>query len=163
MMDALRARWTALAQRERLMVVGGAVVVAAALLFLVAVEPAWKARARSGAELPRLREQAAELQALLQEVKLLRGRGTASYTPEAAKEALAQSLAQANFASARVATLDERRVAVTAKAVPVAPWLVWVEQAARESRLRVAAAQITATATRGMVDFEMTFEIARRP
>jgi len=163
MIEALRTKWTALAQRERLMVIGAAVFVAAALLYLAAVEPAWKARTRSVAELPRLREQSAELQALLQEVKLLRGRGTASYTPEAAKDALAQSLAHANFASARVAMLDERHITVAAKAVPVTQWLVWVEQAARESRLRITAAQITATATRGMVDSEMTFEIARRP
>jgi general secretion pathway protein M len=163
MIEALRAKWTALAQRERLIVVGVALLVVAALLYLGAVDPALTARRASAKDLPRLREQAAELQSLIQEVKLLRGRGAASYTPQAAKEALAQSLAQGNLASARIAMLDERRISVTAKAVPVAQWLVWVEQAARESRLRITTAQITATATRGMVDSEMTFEIARRP
>ncbi len=163
MMEALRTKWIALARRERLMVAGGAVCVAAALLYLAAVEPASKARARSVAELPHLREQTGELQALLQEIKLLRGRGTASDTPEAGRDALAQSLAQANFASARVAVLDERRITVSAKAVPVTQWLAWAEQAARESRLRITAAQLAAAATRGMVDSELTFEIARRP
>ncbi len=163
MMEALRTKWIALARRERLMVAGGAVCVAAALLYLAAVEPASKARARSVVELPHLREQTGELQALLQEIKLLRGRGTASDTPEAARDALAQSLAQANFASARVAVLDERRITVSAKAVPVTQWLAWAEQAARESRLRITAAQLAAAATRGMVDSELTFEIARRP
>ncbi len=163
MIESLRAKWTALAQRERLVVVGVAVLVVAALLYLAAVNPALTARNAAAKALPRLREQAAELQSLIQEVKLLRGRGTASYTPQAAKEALVQSLAQANFASVRVAMVDERRISVTAKAVPVAQWIVWSEQAARESRLRITAAQIAATATRGTVDSEMTFEIARRP
>jgi general secretion pathway protein M len=163
MIESLRARWTALAQRERIMVVGATALAAAVLLFLVAIEPAWKARARSSAELPRLREQAAELQALVQEAKLLRGRGAAAYAPDAAKDAIVQSLAQAALAMARVVTVDERHIAVSAKGVPVTQWLIWVEQAARESRLRIATAQIAATATRGTVDAEMTFEVARRP
>jgi type II secretory pathway component PulM len=47
---------------------------------------------------------------------------------------------------------------VSVQATPVTPWLAWLEQAARESRLRVARVQISRTAARGVVDGEVTFE-----
>jgi type II secretory pathway component PulM len=79
-----------------------------------------------------------------------------------AKTALEQSLARANLGGARVAMLDERRVAVSAKTVPVTQWLAWAEEAARESRLRIAAVRISRTSVRAVVDAEATFEIAAR-
>jgi general secretion pathway protein M len=133
-----------------------------ALLYLAALEPAWKARARLDAELPRLRAQAAEIDALAQEAKRLASRGVAVESAGAAKAALEQSLARANLGGAQVAVLDERRLAVAAKSVPVTAWLAWAEEAARESRLRVAAARISRTAVRAVVDAEVTFEIAPR-
>jgi type II secretory pathway component PulM len=62
----------------------------------------------------------------------------------------------------RVAVLDERRLAVSARAVPVTQWLAWAEQVTRESRLRIAAARIARTSVHAVVDAEATFEIAAR-
>jgi general secretion pathway protein M len=134
-----------------------------ALLYLVAIEPAWKARERLEAELPRLRSQAAEVDALAQEAKRLAGRGAAVESAAAAKVALEQSLARANLTGVSVAVLDERHLAVSAKAVPVTQWLAWAEEAARESRLRISDVRISRTPIRAMVDAEATFEIAARP
>jgi general secretion pathway protein M len=133
-----------------------------ALLYLVTLEPAWKARARLDAELPRLRAQVAEIDALAQEAKQLASRGVAVESASAAKVALEQALARANLGTVQVSVLDERRLAVTAKGVPVSSWLAWAEEAARESRLRVAAARISRTAVRAVVDAEATFEVAPR-
>jgi len=163
MIAALQGWWLGLARRERAMTVAAAAFALLALLYLVALEPAWKARARLEAELPRLRGQVAEVESLAREAKLLKSRGVAAESAGAAKGALEQSLARANFGAVRVAVIDERRLQVSAKAVPVTQWLAWAEEAARESRLRIAAAQIVRTAARGVVDAEATLEVAARP
>lgn len=162
MIAGLRAWWLGMARRERAMTAVAGSFALLALLYLIAIEPAWKARARLGIELPRLRAQAAEVGALAQEARQLASRGVAAESAATARVALEQSLARANLGDARVAMLDERRVAVNAKAVPVTQWLAWAEEAARESRLRIAAARISRTSVRAVVDAEATFEIAAR-
>ena len=162
MIARLRAWWLGLARRERAMTAAAGSFVLLALFYLIAIEPAWKTRERLGTELPRLRVQVAEVNSLAQEAKQLTSRGVAVDSTAAAKIALEQSLARANLGGARVAVLDERRVAVSAKAVPVTQWLSWAEEAARESRLRIAAVQISRTSVRAVVDAEATFEIAAR-
>jgi general secretion pathway protein M len=163
MIAGLRGWWLGLARRERAMTAAAAGFALLALLYFVAVEPAWKARARLQAEMPRLREQVAELESLAREAKQLKSRGVAAESAGAAKGALEQSLARANVGAVRVTVIDERRLLVSAKAVPVTQWLAWVEEAARESRLRIATAQIARTAARGVVDAEATLELAARP
>jgi general secretion pathway protein M len=159
----LRAWWLGLPRRQRVLTAAAGSFALLALLFLIAIEPAWKARERLGAELPRLRAQAAEVDALAQEAKRLTSRGVAVESAAAAGAALEQSLARANLAGVRIAVPDERHLAVSASAVPVTQWLAWAEAAARESRLRIADVRISRTPVRGMVDVEATFEIAALP
>lgn len=139
----------------------GASLVGIALLYLVAIEPAWKARARLASDLPKLRAQAAEVDALAQEAGRLKGAGVTAQSPAAAKTALEQSAARGNLGGVRVAVTDERRLSASAKAVPAAQWLAWLESSARESRLRIAQVRMSRTATRALVDGEATFEITR--
>jgi general secretion pathway protein M len=159
---AWRAWWLGLARRERAMVAGAASLALGVLLYLVAIEPAWKARARLAEELPRLREQAAEVDALGREAKQLTSRGIAADSADAAKIALERSLAGANLGVARVAAIDERHVTVNVKGAAATRWLAWLEETARESRLRIALVQISQTAARGVVDADVTFETAAR-
>jgi general secretion pathway protein M len=160
---SLRAWWLGLGRRERIMSAAAGSFAFLAVLYLVALEPAWKARARLATDLPRLRTQAAEVDALAQEAKRLASRGVAADSAPAARVALEQGLARANLGGVRVAVLDERRLTVSASGVPVSQWLAWAEEAARESRLRIAAVRISRTAVRAVVDAEATFEIAARP
>lgn len=162
MIERLRAWWLGLGRRERAMTGTAAALAVLVFLYLVALEPAWKARQRLETELPRLRAQAEEINALAQEAKRLTSRGVAVESAGAAKAALEQALAQANLGGVSVAVLDERRISVTAKAVPVTQWLAWAEESARESRLRVSAVRIARTPIRAVVDAEATFEIAAR-
>jgi general secretion pathway protein M len=159
----LRAWWLGLGRRERVMTAAAGAFALLAILYLVALEPAWKARARLGTDLPRLREQAAEVDALAQEAKRLASRGVAADSAGAARVALEQGLARASLGGVRVAVLDERRLTVSATGVPVTQWLAWAEEAARESRLRIAVVRISRTPVRAVVDAEATFEIAARP
>ena len=162
MIDRLRAWWIGLGRRERTMTAAAASLALLALVYLVALEPAWKARGRLGAELPRLRAQVAEIDALAQEAKRLTSRGVAVESAAAAKAAFDQTLTRANLGGVQVTVLDDRRLTVTAKNVPVAQWLSWTEEAARELRLRVSAVRISRAAVRAVVDAETTFELAAR-
>lgn len=162
MIARLCAWWLGMARRERAMTAAAGSFALLVLLYLVAIEPAWKARERLRGELPRLRAQAAEVDSLAQEARQLASRGVAAESATAARIALEQSLARANLAGVRVAVLDERRIAVSARAVPVTQWLAWAEEAARDSRLRIAAVRISRTAVRAVADAEATFEIAAR-
>lgn len=157
----MRTWWQGLSRRERAITAIGAALVSLALLYLVAFEPAWKARARLATELPRLRAQAAEVDALAQEAGRLKGAGVAAQSPAAAKAALEQAAARGNLGAVRIAVMDERRVSVSAKGVPAAQWLAWLEQGARESRLRIAQVRMARTPTRALVDGEATFEVVR--
>lgn len=162
MTDRLRAWWLGLAHRERVMTAAAAAFVLLALLFLIAIEPAWKARVRLAAELPRLRAQAAEVDALALEAKGLKTRVVPAESVGAARAAIEKSLAQAALGDVRVAVLDDRRLSVNAGGVSVSQWLAWAEEAARESRLRIAAASVSRGAARALVDAEAVFEIAGR-
>jgi general secretion pathway protein M len=158
--DRLRAWWLGLAHRERVLTAAAGAFVVLALLFLIAIEPAWKARVRLAAELPRLRAQAAEVDALALEARGLKSRVVAAESVGAARSALEKSLAQAALGDVRVAVLDDRRLAVNVGGVSVSQWLAWAEEAARESRLRIAAARLSRGAARAVVDAEAVFEIA---
>jgi general secretion pathway protein M len=163
MIGRLHAWWIGLARRERAMTAAATAFAVLALLYLVAIEPAWKARQRLAAELPRLRAQAAEVQALAQEAAQLKGRGVAVESADAARTALEQSVARAGLPATRVAVIDERRIAVSSAGVSVSQWLAWTQDAARDSRLRIATARIVRGPARAVVDAEAVFEIARRP
>ena len=157
----MRAWWQGLSRRERAMSAAGGALVLVALLYLLAIEPAWRSRARLGAELPKLRAQLAEVDALAQEAGRLKGAGVGAESAAAARTALEQSAARGNLGAVRIAVIDERRVSASAKGVPAWQWLAWLEQTARESRLRIAQVKISRTPTRAVVDAEATFEITR--
>ena len=160
MIARLRVWWLGLAHRERVMTAAAAAFVLLALLFLIAIEPAWKARVRLATELPNLRAQAAEVDALALEAKGLKSRVVAAESVGAARAAIEKSLAQASLGDVRIAVLDDRRLSVNAGGVSVSQWLAWAEEAARESRLRIAAARVSRGAARAVVDAEAVFEIA---
>src|SRR5581483_5058575 len=71
----LRQWWLGLSRRERIGTAGAASFVLAALLFLVAIEPAWRTRERLAGDLPRLRAEAAQMEALRLEARRLKERG----------------------------------------------------------------------------------------
>lgn len=157
----MRAWWQGLSRRERMITALGAALSALALTYLLAIEPAWKARARLGTELPKLRAQATDMDALAQEAGRLKGAGVGIQSAAAAKTALEQSAARGNLGTVRIAVLDERRLSANGKGVPAWQWLAWLEQTARESRLRISHVKISRTPTRAVVDAEATFEITR--
>ena len=159
MISGLRAFWQGLGRRERVLTGSGIGVLLCALLFVSAVEPAWKTRARLRSELPALREQSLELAALAQEAASLRQRASAAHHPGELKGVIAQSLASAALQKATVAAIGPSQWIVSAKAVPAAAWVGWLEQTVRELRLHVASARIARSDGAGLIDAEVTLNV----
>ena len=86
--------WIGLSRRERLATLAATALVAATLLYLLGVEPAWRTRARLIAELPRLRAEAVQVDALAAEAKKLRTRTRALESPAQTKAALEKLMAE---------------------------------------------------------------------
>jgi len=146
--------WIGLSRRERLAVIAASAVVAIAVLFLVAIEPAWRTRARLASELPRLRAETVEMDALAAEAKKLKVRTRSAEPPAQTKAALTKLLAERNIAINAIREEDERLV-VSARRADAAAWLSWVQEASSELPLRVSAARMSRVAA-GVVDAEVT-------
>lgn len=151
----LREWWTGLARRERIATALAATLVIAAALYLLAIEPAWRSRARLGAELPRLRAQAAEMDALALEAKKLGARAAPADSPAQAKAALVRLAAEKNLASATVQDGENQRLVVALRKADAASTLALLRDASGELPLRISAARISRAAP-GVVDADVT-------
>jgi general secretion pathway protein M len=150
----LRQWWIGLSRRERLATLAAITLLAAAALYLAAIEPAWRTRSRLAAELPRLRAEAAELDALALEAKKLKTRTRALESPEQTKAALAKLLAEKSIAAGPIREGDGDRFLVSVRRAEAASWLAWLKDASTELPLRVASARISRVGP-GLVDAEV--------
>lgn len=155
MMARLRDWWTGLSRRERIATVLAAALVVTATTFLVAIEPAWRARGRLAAELPRLRAQMAEVDALALEAKKLGARAAPAESPAQAKTALAKLAAEKNLASATVQEGENQRLLVAVRKADAASTLALLRDASTQLPLRISTARISRTAP-GVVDADAT-------
>jgi general secretion pathway protein M len=146
--------WIGLSRRERLAVTIATAIVAAALLYLLAIEPAWRTRARLAADLPRLRAEAVELDALAAEAKKLKVRARPPESPAQTKAALTKLLAERRIVESAIRD-DGERLVVSARRADAAAWLSWLQEATSELPLRVSAARLSRVAP-GVVDAEVT-------
>ncbi len=122
----LRARWQALAPREQTLLRGAALLVAAALLWWLALAPALHTLRTAPAQHAVLDAQLQHMRALQDEAERLKDAPRTD--PDNAARALQSAVAERLGASARVALLGERAT-VTLKGAPagaLAPWLAQV-------------------------------------
>jgi general secretion pathway protein M len=150
----MRQWWIGLSRRERIAVLSAAALVLVALLYLAGIEPAWRARTRLTAELPRLRAEAAELDQLAAEAAKLKLRTRTLESPAQTKAALTRLLTEKSISGAQVREEGER-IVVSAKRTEAAAWLAWLKDASNELPLRIAAVRIARVGA-GLVDAEVT-------
>lgn len=165
-MAAWSAWWGALARRERLMVGAAFVVVSSGVLYAVALEPAWTARARLERELPALREQAAQMEQQAAEARRLIARGAAVPNAAGLRDALKQSLANAGLVAsgldASQASAAGAPLTLKFGAVNAAVWLAWLDGVQRELRVRpsaVSARQLDKADSPGTITAEVAFAL----
>ena len=163
-MDALKQFWAERAPRERsILLVGGALLLAV-IAYLIAVEPAWTGIARLERSLPQQRANAAELEALLAEVKGLKARpAVATMSATDARGALEGSLTKAGIKATRIVPLSDGDIQLTFSDVPVSRWAPWLASIERELGARATAGTVTGRdAAPGNVDVELALRLARK-
>ncbi len=156
--------WAGLQSRERRVLGGGAVLLGLALVYLVALEPAWVGRQRLEAELPKLRAQVAQMEGLASEARRLSGQASqATDSPQQLKGQIEQSAAAAGLKGAltQVAVSGEL-IDVRFKGVSFAAWLAWFDTALRETRLRAVDLAVERETAPGTVSVRLTLEAPKR-
>ena len=163
-MEALKQFWAERAPRERSILLIGGVLLVAVIAYLIAIEPAWTGIARLEKSLPQQRANAAELEALLAEVKALKGRpAVATMSATDARGALESSLAKAGMKATSVVPLSDGDVQLTFADVPISKWAPWLAGIERELGARATAVTVTGRdAAPGNVDVELALRLARK-
>lgn len=163
-MEALRQFWSERAPRERAVLLLGGALLVAAIVYLVAIEPAWTGIARLERSLPQQRANAAELEALLAEVKALKGRpAIATMSAGDARSALEGSLSRAGLKAARIVPLSDGDIQLQFADVPVSRWATWLANVERELGARSTAVTVTGReAVPGNVDVDLALRLARK-
>jgi general secretion pathway protein M len=155
MIARLQQWWLGLSHRERIASAAAATLVVAAVLYLAAIEPAWRTRQRVGAELPQMRADAAQVEALRIEARKLKERALRLDSAAQAKAALSKLAAEKNLAGATVRDTDDQRLVLAVRGADAAAWLGCLREISTDLPLRIAAARIARTAP-GVVDAEAT-------
>ncbi len=152
------AFWSARTEQERRFLAVGGLVVGLALVYAIFIDPALTGRERLRRELPQLRQETAEMQALAAQAAQL---GTQPLPPVAplSREALAATLAERGL-TAQNLTVTGEYVKAEFKGVQFAGLVTWLDAARRDGRLAVQEAKITAQDGKpdsaGLVDATLT-------
>jgi len=162
-MDKLLSFWHERAPREKTVIALLGAVVALVIAYLLLIEPALTGIKRLERGLPQARSQAAQLDALLGEVKALKARPqVATVSPTEARGAIDKSLAAAGMKAARIVPLSDGDVQITFANVPYSAWSTWLAGLERELGARAISVTANGTATPGNVDVELALRLARR-
>ena len=155
MIAGLRAWWLGLARRERIATAAASAFALAAILFLVAFEPAWHTRERLANELPRLRAQVAQIEALRLEARRLKERGLRFDNPQSLRAAATKLIAERNLPADALRSGEVDGMVLALRGVEASNCLVALKELSSELPLRISSARITRISA-GMVDAEIT-------
>jgi len=162
-MDALLRWWSQRAPRERIWLGAGGAVVAAALVYLIFIDPAFSGIARLERGLPAARAQAMQLDALLAEVNALKSQPqVAAVSAAEARAAIDKSLAAAGLKATRVQALSDSDLQLSFTNATYSTWTHWLAETERDLGCRTVAAVVNRATAVGQADIELTLRLARR-
>lgn len=148
------AFWLARTEQERKFLGVGGAILALALFYSVLLDPALSGREVLNKELPKMRQQAAEMQVLAREAETLRGQ-TSIAPPPMTRESLNASLAARSLTPQSLSiTGDFAKVQFNNAAH--AGIVAWLDAIRVESRIAVQDASFTAQEPAGTVNATLT-------
>lgn len=150
--------WEARSAQERKLLSFGAVFVVATLVYLTLIAPAFEGRRQLEEDMPKLRLQAAQMQALIMEAKQYAALAQVS-TPPATKETLEAMMNQRGLPPTNI-TVTNDFTKVQMSNVPFANLISWVGEVQKVHRLMVLDATVVSQATLGNVNANLTFRQA---
>jgi general secretion pathway protein M len=140
---AARTWWQGLAARERWLVVAAGAVLGFGLVWMVAVQPAWRTLQRAPAELERLDAELQSMQRLAAEVQTLRA--APPVTPDQAAAALQAATARLGE-QGKLALQGTSRATLTLTGVGTNALRDWLAEARAGARARPVEANLTRAA-----------------
>ena len=151
--------WAARDARERVMLMVATTVVALALIYATMIDPALTGREQLSKNMPVLRQQVAQLQALSKEAVMFSGRSPPSVAA-ISKESIESALARKGLKPQSVMlTGDLAKVQLVA--VSFAGTLGWLDDMQKTALLSVVDANIVALAQADIVDATLTLRQQR--
>ncbi len=160
--ERIETVWNGLAKREQRVLLGGAVILLLVFCYLALWEPAVTGRKRLAAELPQLREQAAQMTSLAQEARTLSGGVRPALRGEALQAALTTSLASRGLKPRRLSMTGET-VQLQLDAVPFGAFADWLGEIRQAQRLNVSDAQIRYVGATALVNVTVTLQAPAAP
>lgn len=156
---SLTELWAERNARERAMLSAAAAVVTFSLIYALLIAPAMTGREQLNKDLPQLRQQVAQLQALAKQAETLSGK-PAPAAPAISREDIEAALARNGLKPQSViSTGDYAKVQLAA--VSFAGTLSWLEDMQKAALLYVVEAEIVALAQPSLVDATLTLRQAR--
>jgi general secretion pathway protein M len=152
--ERLAVYWLARTEQERKYLAAGAAVVVLALVYTLFIDPAIGGRSQLRRELPQMRQQAAQLQAMALEAGELARQPVPQPVPMT-RDALAASL-KARGIEAQALTMTGEYAKLQVSGVSFANLVAWLDAQRREHRISVQDLNATALATPGQVDASLT-------
>lgn len=146
--------WQERNRRERMLLACAGVAIAFGLLYALFLDPALSGRAELRKNLPPLRQQAAQMQALSKEAAALSSAG-APPAPAATKQSLEEALARKGL-KAQSVSLTGGLARLQLSSAPFSSLLEWLDQAQRDAGLTVVEANFVALPERDMVNATLT-------
>ena len=148
------AFWQARNEQERRTLSIGGAVLGAALFYAVLISPAMDGRSKLQKELPQLRQQAAELQAMALEASALKGQA-AVLPPPMSRDTINSSLTAHGLTAQSVSVTGEF-ARLQLNGVAFSGLVAWLDAQRHEARITVQEATLTGQSTPGMVDATLT-------
>lgn len=161
-MQALQAFWSQRAPRERLWIAAGGGVLAVAIVYLLAIEPAWLGTQRLERSLPATRAASAELDTLLAEARSLREAPAVAVATGDWRALLEQSATRAGLKPARLTAGAAGEWQIAFSGVPYAAWSTWLADFERSSGAKVVAVRVRAASAPGTADIELSLRAPRQ-
>ena len=162
-MQALQLKWAefwqARTSQEQTMLSVCTAFVLAALVFMIAIDPALKGRARLQKELPNLRMQAAQFEALAKEAQALSGRA-APPSEAMTKEGVEKSLASRNMAPKSIGMVGDQ-LKVQLDGVAFSSLVSWLDEMQKTAHISVFDADIVSQPSVGVVNATLSLRQQR--
>ncbi|MYM32781.1 type II secretion system protein M [Duganella sp. FT50W] len=163
-LQTLRARadafWQVRSEQERKLLRIGGVVVGLGLFYSLLIDPALSGRAQLQKELPRLHQQAAEMQVMAREAQALKGQNSIAPTPMTRDGLSAGLTARGLTPQSLNVTGDYAKLVFTG--VQYAGVVAWLDAIRSESRINVMDASFTAQDAPGVVNASLTLRQGAR-
>jgi len=148
--------WAERNQREQRILLAGLAVILAAVVYLLLIAPAQSGIARYNRSLPEMRQQVAQLQALVREAASLpQGEATTAHSAPLTKEGLEAALQRRGLKPQSV-TVSGDIVRVQFAAASFSSLMEWMAEARSGFQLSVTEANVTAKPTPDIVDASLT-------